>query len=273
MRSRFLCSICIVLGVLICAKKTKAQELFVYTEPASNMPAKSIGLRLSNWMMQEGLNINYHAIPEIMWGVNKKLMVHVEGFLSNRNKRFSPEGAALYVKYRFFSNDKVFRHFRLAVLTRVAINNSDIHQAEIETNGHNSGYELGVVSTQLLHKQAISATVSYERVYSNTGGNEFPKSLANKAINYTLSTGRLILPKNYSNYSQTNFNIMAEILGQYLPDNGNSFMDVACSVQFIFNSQTRVDVGYKRQLYTNILRTAPNGFLIRVEHLLFNVVR
>ena len=31
---------------LLIAGKTKAQELFVFTEPASNMPAKSLGIRL-----------------------------------------------------------------------------------------------------------------------------------------------------------------------------------------------------------------------------------
>jgi hypothetical protein len=68
-------------------------------------------------------------------------------------------------------------------------------------------------------------------------------------------------------------NVMAEVLGQYLPEHGKSFMDMTASVQFIFNSQTRLDIGYKRELYSNMLRTAPNGFLVRIEHLLFNVIR
>jgi hypothetical protein len=265
----------LAISLIVGFNKTHSQELFVYTEPASNMPAKSLGLRLNNWVMQEKVSkdINYHLIPELMWGVNKNLMLHAEGFLSNRNAGLSPEGGALYAKYRFFSQDKVYRHFRLAAFARLAINNSDIHQEEIETNGHNSGYEFGMIATQLLHKQAISATVSYERALGNTGGNEYPSLQADKAINYTLSTGRLLLPKNYTDYDQVNLNVMAEVLGQYLPESGNSFMDMTASVQLIFNSQTRVDVGYKRELYSNMLRTAPNGFLIRFEHLLFNVIR
>jgi hypothetical protein len=261
--------------VSIAFNKADGQELFVYTEPASNMPARSLGLRLNNWVMQEKVSedINYHLIPELMWGVNKNLMLHAEGFLSNRNAGLSAEGGALYAKYRFFSQDKVYRHFRLAGFARLAVNNADIHQEEIETNGHNSGYELGIIATQLLHKQAISASVSYERALGNTGGNEYPSAQANKAINYTLSTGRLLLPKNYTDYGQVNLNVMAEVLGQYLPENGKSFMDLTASVQLIFNSQTRVDIGYKRELYSNMIRTAPNGFLVRIEHLLFNVMR
>lgn len=250
----------------------QAQELFTYTEPASNMPAKSLGIRLSNWLMQEPSIINYHFIPEVMWGVNKNLMLHVEGYASNRNATFNLEGGAFYAKYRFFSTDKVYRHTRLATLVRISSNNGDIHQEEIETNGHNSGYEVGLIATQLLHKLALSSTVSYERATDNRKGHEFPAYMDNNALNVSLSAGRLILPKEYIGYRQTNFNLMVEFLGQRLLDNGKMYLDIAPSAQFIFNSQTRLDIGYKRQLYSNMSRTASNGILIRVEHLLFNVL-
>ena len=51
--------------------KSSAQELFVFTEPASNMPAKSIGIRLMNsFMGNSDKTINYHVMPEVMVGVN-----------------------------------------------------------------------------------------------------------------------------------------------------------------------------------------------------------
>src|SRR4051812_41134041 len=101
----------IIVLLLVATVKLQAQELFTYTEPASNMPAKSIGLRLSNWFMDEpGQHVNYHFIPEVMWGANKRLMLHAEGYFSNSNSTFNAEGAALYGKYRFFSTDKVNRH-------------------------------------------------------------------------------------------------------------------------------------------------------------------
>src|SRR5215218_8461521 len=86
-----------------------AQELFVYTEPASNMPSHSLGIRLNNMLMDEAGTdrINYHFIPEAMWGVNKDLMVHVEGFISNRNGSLVAEGVGFYAKYRFLSRDAV----------------------------------------------------------------------------------------------------------------------------------------------------------------------
>lgn len=261
--------------LLMDSSASTAQELFAYTEPASNMPAHSIGLRLNNWLMKESVSgsLNYHLIPELMWGVNKNLMIHGEAFISNRNRGFGLEGGSIYAKYRFYSHDAVYRHFRMATFGRISYNNAPVHQDEVETNGHNSGFEIGWIGTQLLHRQAISASVSYEHT---PFGNLISTSEifgSSKAINYSFSTGRLILPRSYKDYGQTNFNIMVELLGQYLPENGKTYLDITPSLQFIFNSQTRFDIGYRQQLYSNMNRTAPNGLLIRVEHVLFNVVR
>lgn len=261
-------------AVLCISSSITAQELFVFSEPASNMPAKSAGIRLSNWLMDESAtaHINYHFIPEIMVGVNNKLMLHAEGFFSNREKGLSAEGVGLYAKYRFYSRDDVYRHFRMAAFARASTNNGDIHQEEIVTNGHNTGYQLGLIGTQLLHKLALSGTVYYERAYDNYKSNELPVNMADHAINYSASAGRLILPKRYKGYNQVNMNVMVEVIGQYQPQNAKQYIDIAPSVQFIFNSQTRVDVAFRKELYSNMLRSAPNGVMLRVEHLLFNVL-
>ena len=251
------------------------QELFVYSEPASNMPAKSTGIRLSNWLMDEPATarINYHFIPEIMVGVNSRLMLHAEGFFSNRANNFSAEGAGIYAKYRFLSRDHVYRHFRMAAFVRGSTNNGDIHQEELTVNRHNTGYQLGLIGTQLLHKTALSGTVYYERVYDNFKSHDLVPGVADQAVSYSLSAGRLILPKKYTGYKQTNFNLMVEFIGQQLLTNSKMYLDVAPSLQFIFNSQTRVDIGYRHEIYSNMQRTAPNGILIRAEHLLFNITQ
>src|ERR1043165_4425770 len=251
-----------------------AQELFVYTEPASNMPAQTIGLRASNWLMDERDQdrINYHFIPEVMWGVNKHLMLHAEAFFSNRNDGFAPEGAGLYAKYRFYAHDTVYRHFRMAAFGRVTTNNAAIHQEEIAINGHNSGFGLGLIATQLLHRQAVSATAWYEHATDNFGGHEYPASQPRDAANLALSTGRLFYPKHYTGYGNVNINGMLEVLVQQLIGSGKRYIDIAPAVQFIFNSQTRVDIGYRAELWGNMERTAPNGVLLRVEHVLFNVL-
>lgn len=253
---------------------SQAQELFVYTEPASNMPAHTIGLRASNWIMDERqtARINYHFIPEVMWGVNKNLMVHVEGFFSNRGRSLSAEGVGLYAKYRFFTKDTLYRHFRLAAFGRITTNNADIHQEELATNGHNSGYQLGLIATQLLHKQAISASLWYEHAQDNYGGNEFPRVQSQNAMNLALSTGRLLYPKRYTGYQNLNINVMLELLGQKLLGNDKYYVDAAPSVQLIINSQTRLDIGYRFELSGNMERTAPSGLMLRLEHVLFSVL-
>ena len=113
-----------------------AQELFAFTEPASNMAKGNIGLRMNNYIMKEkqAKGYNYHLIPEVMIGVSKKWMVHLDAFLSNRNqKSLETEGGSIYTKYRFFSKDGIQKHFRIAAYGRYSFNNSDIHQQEIET--------------------------------------------------------------------------------------------------------------------------------------------
>jgi len=105
------------------------------------MPAKSIGIRMSNWMMDETgtSRVNYHYIPDIMWGASKHLMVHAEGFFSNRKTAFVAEGAGIYAKYRFYSADKMHHHVRMAAFARASTNNATVHQEMLVTNGHNSG--------------------------------------------------------------------------------------------------------------------------------------
>lgn len=254
-----------------------AQELYSATEPASNIAAGSIGFRLDNSIMNEinSSKINYHLIPTVMVGVSKKLMLQGNVFFSNRNKkRFATEGGSIYAKYRFLSNDAVQKHFRMAVFGRVSRNNSDIHQEEINMNGHNSGFEAGVVATQLLQKVALSSSFSVLKALDNGKNNKFLYGTRNsKAVNYTFSIGKLMLPKEYKDYRQTNVNLMVEFLSQVNLGPGKYYMDIAPSVQMIFNSQSRVDIGYRAEISSTLLRTAPNGFFIRLEHNLFNVLK
>ena len=263
----------LLLGALTLSLSSNTQELYSATEPASNMAARSIGVRLDNSLMDERntFKINYHLIPELMLGVSKKLMIHGNTFFSNRTKKIRSEGGSLYAKYRFLSIDALQRHFRMAAFGRISYNNSDIHQEEINMYGHNTGLEAGLVATQLLRKVAFSSGVSFLKARDNGNNNKFIYgSKESKAINYTFSIGKLMLPQEYKNYKQTNVNLMVEFLTQFNVGSKKYYVDAAPSVQMIFNSQSRVDIGYRRELRGTLLRTAPNGFFIRLEHNLFN---
>ncbi|HTL10374.1 MAG TPA: hypothetical protein VL307_19000, partial [Chitinophagaceae bacterium] len=63
---------------------------------------------------------------------------------------------------------------------------------------------------------------------------------------------------------------MLEVLGHVNTGSGRSYLDLAPSAQLIFNSVSRMDIGYKKQVYSHLLRTAPNGFFIRLEYNFFN---
>lgn len=261
------------IGLLFLSASANAQELFSAIEPASNRAARSIGFRVDNLIMNEinSPKTNYHLIPEIMIGVSKKLMIAGNVFFSNRTERLKYEGGSLYAKYRFFSKDAMQRHFRMALFGRLSANNSDIHQEEINMNGHNTGFEAGVVATQLLKKVAISTSVSYLNASDNGKGNKFLYGEKNEtAINTTFSVGKLMLPREYKGFKQTNLNLMVEILSQVNTGSLKYYFDIAPTMQLIFNSQSRLDIGYRKEVKSSLLRTAPNGFFIRIEHNLFN---
>ncbi|GGH81750.1 hypothetical protein HNQ91_005630 [Filimonas zeae] len=261
---------CLTASLFFLAATSFGQELFVFSEPASNMPAKSGGIRVTSNVMTRKMPgaPDYQLLPEFMLGVNKNLMLHAEGYVSNSNGSTRAEGGGVYAKYRFYTTDQMYRHFRMAAFGRVGTSRMNRMQEEIETNGMQSGYEAGFIATQLLHKQAISATVSFEQVL----GDGRKTGFANEAVNYSLSTGRLLHPSSYKHYGQLNVNFMAELIGQKALGNNRSFLDIAPAIQFIINSQTRIDLGYRQELYSTLTRTSANSFLIRLEHTLFNVL-
>jgi len=261
----------LILSLSLLSFQIKAQELFVMTEPASNMPTSSIGVRdMSLFAFKKTDGYNYHNMPELMWGVNKDWMIHASAFLSNKQGDMMLEGGSLYAKYRFFSVDDLHSHFRLAAYGRISTSNAEIHHEDIETMGMNSGYEIGAVATQLINKTALSATVSYERAFNNQG-NIFPDEWSKSAMNYTFSIGQLMYPKKYTSFKQTNINAMLEFLGQRLNQNGKSYLDVVPSIQFIINSQARIDLGYRRQIYSDMERINTNSILLKLEYTFFNV--
>jgi hypothetical protein len=229
---------------------------------------------MNAFMYEKDGKLNYQNMPELMWGINKKWMVHAQGFISNRQEGgFETEGGSLYTKYRFYSEDDIQSHFRMALYGRYSLNKAHIHQQELETMGRNTGYEAGFIATKLLHKVAISSSLSYERASDNGEKYKFPTAESNSAMNYTLSVGKLMLPKVYKSFKQTNVNLMLELLGQRLNENRKSYVDIAPSIQFIINSQARVDIGYRQQVYSTMIRTAPNGMVLKFEYTFFNAFK
>ena len=248
-----------------------SQELYVNTEPASNMATHSIGIRLEN---QGYFNPEYKTRTslEVMGGASKRLMVHGTLYVSDYYHSAQHfEGGSAYAKYRFLSVDSVQSHFRGAVFVKASAINNPLPNQEIGLEGDNSGFQTGVVFTKLIHKLALSASGSYLHGFDNLGGYDIPSTNARNAAGYTLSAGYLLLPKKYENYNQVNVNVYAELLGKTNPGYGQSYLDVAPAVQLIFNSVFRVDFSYRAPLYNDMRRTSANVYLVRLEYNLFNV--
>jgi hypothetical protein len=248
----------------------------VYTEPASNMATKSIGFRVTNELMREGTtkNYEYYMSPGIMLGISKKIMIHATGSFGNNDGKFKAQAASLYLKYRFYSIDDVHSHFRVAAFAKGSYNNNSILQPAIELGKYNSGYEAGLVATKLISKLALSVSSYFSHATDNGADNKFNNGDEKRdALSYTLSAGRLIMPVTYKDYNQTNLNLMLEVLGQANLSDGKSYLDLAPSLQFIFLSRMRLDLGYRFAVVKDLRRTSVDGFLLRLEYNIFNAYK
>ncbi len=254
-----------------------AQELYVFSNPASNIPAKAIVAKASAKSM-----ISYHNkerefrfSPEIQIGVSKNLMTAASVSFSNMffedRQRF--ESARLYAKYRIYSKDDVHKHFRMAAFATGAWSNNELVYQEINLDGDNSGIQLGLVATQLINKFAASAGLSYVQQLEKQDKRPLGFPFSNKAVQYNFSMGYLLFPMKYKNYQQVNMNLYCEFLGQQSTDIKSGFIDMAPALQFIIKSSTRLNFGSRFQLKGNAHRMANQSLFISVEHYFLNMLK
>lgn len=275
-----------------------AQELYPFTEPASNVPAKSLAIKFNVMRMPMNFDstINWRFMPEFSIGVSKKLMLRVNLTASNMfQEKIKFEGGSLYAKYRFLSNDDIHAHFRMAAFGKIALSNNPafmqritkhvlpgniIHEQyhahktdDLTLDGNQSGMQWGVVATQLVHKLAVSASLSHVNRWNNLGNKNFFETDTRNAMQYSLSTGLLLLPAKYKNYKQTNLNLYVEFLGSSLLDNKGNYLDIAPALQLIFNSTSKLNLGYRGQIKGNMRRFNNRTLLVSYEWQFLNVFK
>ncbi len=264
--------------MILVAVNLKAQELYPYTEPASNMPAHSISLKLGT-MYGKGPHsdrIMQRYTPEIMFGLNKKWMVHGSLTFSDMHESyFYFESAKIYAKYRFLSNDQVHKHFRMAAFGAASYSRNHLDHNELNLYGDHSGAQAGIIATQLWNKLAVSGTASIIEVFNKKRNDKaLPQQYAFESLNYSLSAGYLVLPRTYTDYDQTNLNIYAELLGGRNLDwkYEKYYLDLAPSVQLIFKSTSKLNVGYRFQLKSDIYRLMKNSWMVSYEYIFLNAL-
>ena len=256
-----------------------AQELYPYTEPASNVPARSLSVKLGAMYMRD----EHYDEPaqryasELTMGLSKSWMLRAGATFSDMHgKPFGGESVRLYTKYRFLSKDDVHKHFRMAAFALGSYTRNRPEFNELNLMGDQSGVQAGLIATQLIHKLAISGTVSLTEVLAKERRQKFVQDLHPwAAVNYSLSAGYLLFPFSYTSYRQTNINLYAELLGSrnLAWPSEKQYIDLAPSVQFIFNSAGKLNIGYRFQLAGDILRMSERSFMISYEHLFLNAFR
>jgi hypothetical protein len=270
-------SFCIILFLL--SIKMNGQELYVFTEPASNMPAHSISAKLTDHFVTNDniyKRFSHRFMPQVMFGFSKNLMVHVGATVSNMHTAdFGYESFNLYAKYRFLSNDDIHKHFRMAVFAEASKTKAPFHYDEITLMGDKSGVELGLIATQLWNKLALSATIAHTQVLDKSRKSDviYVPSRAYQSMNYSLSAGYLLLPKEYTNYKQLNINFYTELLAEQTLDIKKHCIDLAPALQFIFNSNAKLNIGYRFQVSGNMARMSTNSWLLSFERTFLNALK
>jgi hypothetical protein len=271
----------LIFALLFSSIFASSQELYVFSEPASNRPANSLSIKYSGKFMPSHHNgkMGVRNTAEMMLGVNKFWMVHSAATFANlyAYPGLHLESGKLYAKYRFLSIDDIHKHFRAAAFLEASINRYTSFFQELSLDGDQSGVQGGLIATQLLHKLALSGTLSVIKALKNESWKPISNAnvpfLSFQAINYSFSAGLLVFPLKYSSFNQTNLNLYIELLGSKALDKPIHFVDIAPAAQLIFNANTKFNAGYRFQVNGNMLRMANQSYFISLERTFLNIIK
>lgn len=260
------------------ALSTSGQELYVFSEPASNMPARALAVKASGKFLNSIMSgrTDHRQKVYASFGLDRKWMMRVGTTVSNMYS--SPESrwesVSAYAKYRFFSRDGVHRHFRAAAFLEAAHSRNEPMFDEISLEGDQGGVQAGVVLTQLVHKLAVSTTLGWTEVLQARRWDDTHAAMhPYRSLSFSLSAGYLLLPVRYRSYRQTNLNLYVEMLGARNTDRPQGYLDLAPALQLIFNSNTKLNAGYRLALGGDMYRMAQRSLLLSVETTFLNVLR
>ncbi len=265
----------IVLVLLLVGSPLAAQELFIQTEPASNMPAGRFGLRVSSDHWQEDGGIVSRLGSELMYGVTKDLMVHAQVFGSNQLNSFDLETYGLYAKYRLYSDDGFKYHFRISAFAEALAGKQSGTMPDFSFKGSGPVINGGIVLTLLESRLALSTTIGGSHLLGDISLPMMAYSDIN-GMNASLSAGYLVFPDHYTNYSDPNINLYAELLayhswysedmmGQHVARR-NTEAILSIGPQLILNSVLRFDLAYSMVVQSDYPMRRPNSFFARVEY-------
>ena len=277
-----------ILFLLIHNYILSAQELYINSEPASLIPKGTKVVRLTNSnIFLDGSNIMgsignaFIVTPSLSYGISKKIML--SGSIQFANKpyeqdmtpNFGLNGFKIYSKQRILSTDKQKYHTRLSSFIKYSYHEDKFMKDNIDIDLQDSGFELGLIGTQLINKLAISITTAITRI-SNidekfTQGSTVKWQTTNlNTFKNSISAGYLLFPRKYNSYKQTNFNLYVEyltntILNENFPVRYDKFRSTfAPGIQFIIMSRSRLDFSYKIRK-----GDMPEEFLVKLTYIIY----
>ena len=277
-----------ILFLLIHTYILSAQELYINSEPASLIPKGTKVVRLTNSnIFLDGSNIMgsignaFIVTPSLSYGISKKIML--SGSIQFANKpyeqdmtpNFGLNGFKIYSKQRILSTDKQKYHTRLSSFIKYSYHEDKFMKDNIDIDLQDTGFELGLIGTQLINKLAISITTAITRI-SNidekfTQGSTVKWQTTNlNTFKNSISAGYLLFPRKYNSYKQTNFNLSVEyltntILNEDFPVRYDKFRSTfAPGIQFIIMSRSRLDFSYKIRK-----GDMPEEFLVKLTYIIY----
>ena len=278
----------LVLFLSFISSLSSAQELYINAEPASLIPKGTKVVRLNHHsIFLDGNNIMGgigNAIimsPSISYGLSKKIMVSGSFQFSNKPyeqdmmPNFGFSGFKLSSKQRILTTDKQKYHTRLSSFIKYSYHDNQFMKDNLDIEIQDTGFEFGIIGTQLINKLAISVTSAVTRIsnidekYTN-GSTVKWQSINLNTIQNSISAGYLLFPRKYKSYKQTNFNLYLEyltntILTKDYPDRYNKFSStLAPGIQFIIMSRSRLDFSYKIRS-----GTMPDEFLVKLTYIIY----
>jgi hypothetical protein len=193
----------------------------------------------------------------------------------NSNYKFLFEGFHLLLKYRLMNWDGQRKHLRIATYAEGSTSRVAHDEAEPNLIGDNAGYGGGIVATALYHRLAISwlggivSPLSYPDKASDL------KFTSGNMLSSNLSFGFLLYPAQYRSYEDINISFYTEFIYRnygaatltqkknifdladlnqgesytYHSLQRGQYCDLRTSLQFVFNSISRLDVGLAWQLW------------------------
>lgn len=244
---------CLILAI----EPLPAQELYVYSDPASNVPARSLSVKYAGKALRTtDAFLHSHTMSRHMLessiGIRKQWMVRpvltISDMYTDRKQKF--ESFGIYSKFRFLSLDEVHKHFRAAAFIKVVYSTNDLKYDELTGEGDQSAAQVGLILTQLVGKLAVSTTVALNEVLDEERWLKYggPRNFGYSSLNYSISAGYLLFPRSYTSYQQTNVNLYVELIGSRALDRKAYFVDLAPALQLIVSSNTKINVGYRFQL-------------------------